>query len=301
MLKPINRRRFVEKDPFSGGNKLYHRVVTGGAEVNVLERWPMGEAIFKRLTRVVDGDLRSISILYPSGTDADPNSIHMVVSVGFSLKNFVDPLEKAGSIRVFKASEEGKVHQVAKYNNGVFSRFSSNSQPGMVLMRDGRLALFQGAGNKETIGGLLDREENSVRIFRRVDSTMMENMLFPFEFQYDKLVHLILGSGVSSFREAYPVNYFLTKINQEEHISSPLDLRLFVLPRERALVDICLANGWFPQASDVVGLVGLQEKVMRGQRSEQIPLDRMDQNRFEFGKWLVKHGRLSEDLASQLT
>ena len=66
-------------------------------------------------------------------------------------------------------------------------------------------------------------------------------------------------------------------------------------PAGQACLDACLANGWLPGNGDVLRLVRLWDEVHEGKRTET----ELSPERLSFARWLVQHGRLSEDLAAQ--
>lgn len=64
-------------------------------------------------------------------------------------------------------------------------------------------------------------------------------------------------------------------------------------PAGQECLEVCTANGWAPESSDVIRLVRLWSEVRDGQRSE---ID-LSPARLEFARWLKEHGRIGEDLA----
>ena len=66
-------------------------------------------------------------------------------------------------------------------------------------------------------------------------------------------------------------------------------------PAGRTCLDVCTANGWAPESSDVIRLVRLWSEVRDGLRSET----ELSPARLEFARWLKEHGRIGEGLSDQ--
>jgi len=63
-------------------------------------------------------------------------------------------------------------------------------------------------------------------------------------------------------------------------------------PAGQACLEVCTANGWAPESSDVLRLVQLWSEVKDGLRSEV----QLSPARLEFARWLKEHGRIGEQL-----
>jgi hypothetical protein len=63
-------------------------------------------------------------------------------------------------------------------------------------------------------------------------------------------------------------------------------------PAGQACLEVCTANGWAPESSDVIRLVRLWSEVKDGLRSEV----ELSPSRLEFARWLKEHGRIGEEL-----
>ena len=62
-------------------------------------------------------------------------------------------------------------------------------------------------------------------------------------------------------------------------------------PAGQTCLEVCTANGWAPDSSDVLRLVRLWSEVRDGRRSET----ELSPVRLEFARWLVQTGRIRED------
>lgn len=61
-------------------------------------------------------------------------------------------------------------------------------------------------------------------------------------------------------------------------------------PAGQACLDVCAANGWAPDAGDIVRLVKLWSEVRDGERSEVV----LSRSHLEFARWLHRNGRINE-------
>jgi hypothetical protein len=63
-------------------------------------------------------------------------------------------------------------------------------------------------------------------------------------------------------------------------------------PAGRECLEVCTANGWAPESSDVIRMVRLWSEVRDGLRSES----NLSPARLEFARWLKEHGKIGEAL-----
>ena len=247
------------KSSFSAGNKQYKKtVINFQTSTKAFERWPKNGSETIRETSFIGRRIMKAAICYPF----DRGSF-LVVALRFRSYD-PDSMDQVGQVNISRR-EKKTDFDIATYDRGVFSSFK----------KDGR-----------SIKGEISEEKNQVHLGYEDGQVRFDGRI-PYRFNLGELGILMLGEDPNKLRERYVINH--SRI-------SKFDERLFShLPQGQACLDTCLANGWLPRTGDIVRLVRLWDEVHEGRRTDGV---KIGNNRLKFARWLITHGRISDQLAS---
>lgn len=258
-------------------NERYNRIVENNqTSTEITEKWPKDGLETTRQSSFIGRGIIKAAISYPLD-----RCNFLVVALRF---RSYDPnlMDKVGEVNISR-KERQTDFDIATYERGIFSSFTPNA--------DQKIA---DQVSEEADQVILAYEDEQIKFYGRI----------PFRFNLGELGVLMLGEDPDKLRERYSIQYSYVpkpaeplpvQVPRQSRSTRAFDPRLLTdHPAGQACLDTCLANGWLPGNGDILGLVKLWDQVKEGRRSEGEPTSK----RLAFARWLVTHGRISEEMAS---
>lgn len=258
------------------------------------ESWSANGLKTTRIVTYVARQVTSAAIFYPmENTGYNPKQHLLAISLDFS--------KQPG--QVFVSRWHKNLHyDIAAFKQGTFSSFTFDQQSSLKISRAGNNLLWDGwiipnqgvvLADGSRVKGQIAEEVNEMVIVREGKGSM-STAEFPVSFNLGELGRMILDDDPDKLRQRCFLRYLLTPKKQDRALDSRL---LTDHPEGKRCVIVCFNNGWMPQDGDVMRLVRLWDQVQQGRRSE-FSLDPLNFKRLGFARWLVAHGRISDDLAN---